>query len=126
MRLDWNSIDELIDCYSKMDNYDYDDIEEDSDEKEESLSSYGAEINMSYVSDADGYHLGVHMTDSEGLDISSEVEGDNLLSVLYAAMEEINTEMHKTTEQDERQKEIQQLRADIGNLQQRLDSLLNN
>lgn len=120
MRLDWESIDKLIDCYSKIDDYDYDDIEG------EVPASYGAEVNMSYVSDADGYHLGVHMTDSEGLDVSSEVEGDNLLSVLYAAMEEVNTEMHKTIKQDERQKEIQQLRADIGNLQQRLDNLLNN
>lgn len=124
MKLDWEEISRLVEQYE--DAY-YDELYLDEDDDELTTQApYGAEINMSYVTGEDGYHLGVHMTDSEGLDVSSEVEGDNLLSVLCAAMEEINTEMHKTIKQDERQKEIQQLRADIGNLQQRLDNLLNN
>ena len=121
MRIDWEKIDSLIEQYS--DSYDY---EEYCEDEEEAPVSYGAEINMSYVSNADGYRLGVHMTDSDGMDVSSEVEGDDLVSVLYAAMQEVYAEMDKANKQDERQKEIQQLRADIGNLQQRLDNLLNN
>lgn len=117
MRINWDEIDRLIEQYSE--DYDY------SEEKETPVS-YGAEINMSYVSNADGYRLGVHMTDSDGIDVSSEVEGDDLVSVLYAAMQEVYAEKDKVNKQDERQKEIQQLRADIGNLQQRLDNLLNN
>lgn len=124
MKLDWEEINRLVEqCEDAY----YDELYLDEDDDElMTQAPYGAEINMSYVTGEDGYHLGVHMTDSEGLDVSSEVEGDDLISVLYAAMQEIYSGMHNATQQSERDKEIQQLRADIGNIQQRLDNLLNN
>lgn len=93
---------------------------------------YGVTLNASYVyGDEDVHSLGIHITDSEGMDINTSVEGDDIDDVVYSALEELYEEITEfyqkdsTELEDEITRKVQELQADSGNLYQRLDALLN-
>lgn len=50
---------------------------------------YGVNFNASYVMNGDDIELGIHATDSDGVDVSTKVNGDNINDVVAAAMEDI-------------------------------------
>lgn len=99
------------------------------DEQEvKSIPHYGVNINASYVVDDDTCSLGIHVTDSEDMDINVEVEGDDFYNVVYSALSELYEDINnadKAPTEDPYEKELQEIKADLGNLQQRLNALLN-
>lgn len=101
---------------------------------EEVEGPYGITLNASYVFDGEDTHsLGVRITDSEDMDIHTSVEGDDIYSVVYSALEELYEELLTFNQENDAEREaeqaklaeVQRLQADLGNLQQRLDALLN-
>lgn len=115
-------------------NYDFVTIADATDEvfdeqEEDVIPHYGVNVNASYVLNDDTCSLGIHITDSEGKDADVMVEGDNFYDVIYAGLVELREEIadwdKEPAEEDSKEKEIQQLKADLGNIQQRLDALLN-
>lgn len=98
------------------------------EQAEESISHYGVNVNASYVVDGDTCSIGIHVTDSEDMDIDVAVEGDNFYNVVYSALSELYEGINnadKAPAEDPREKELQEIKADLGNLQQRLNALLN-
>lgn len=52
--------------------------------------SYGAEFNLAFTADENGeVTCGIHMKDSDGLDISREEKGDNELDVIAKAYKSV-------------------------------------
>lgn len=106
-----------------------DSTDEVSDEPEQkSIPHYGVNINASYVVDDDTCSLGIHITDSEDMDIDVVVEGDDFYNVVYSALSELYEDINNADEvpaEDPYEKELQDIKADLGNLQQRLNALLN-
>lgn len=94
-------------------------------------SEYGVDIHLSYVRSNEDLALGITMNDSDGLDVDVCVEGDDIYEMLNVALGEITEQMEAQEEEecgyeeDETLAEIQNLRADLGNIQARLDSLVN-
>lgn len=89
---------------------------------------YGAEINIGFVHDEEGIHLGIHITDSEGLDVNSEASGESIEDVVVTAVAEIVDEIDNAVvekEPEEDLDEIASIRMDLAALQARLDSYLN-
>lgn len=102
--------------------------------EDEIQEPYGITLNASYVYGDEATHsLGIRITDSEGMDVDTSVEGDDIYNVVYSALEELYEEITEFNEKNDAEQEaeiakqakIQELQADLGNLQQRLDALLN-
>lgn len=96
--------------------------------EQKSIPHYGVNVNASYVVDGDTCSIGIHVTDSEDMDIDVAVEGDDFYNVVYSALSELYEDISNADEvpaEDPYEKELQEIKADLGNLQQRLSALLN-
>lgn len=95
---------------------------------------YGITLNTSYVKNDDGVHAAAHIKSSDGLDIDTQVSGEDTREVLEALIDEITDGMIKeylgdgaeeeeTTEevsQDELMKYIDELERENRSLKSRL------
>lgn len=59
------------------------------------MASYGINFNAAYTMNADGKStLGVHITDSDGLDINKEKSGDNAVKVVTDLCNDITSDLN--------------------------------
>lgn len=97
---------------------------------------YGLTFNFSLAMDGEDISMGVHVTDSTGIDISSEVETDDMEEGFYALVEEtligiVNQKMAQEEETEENadkedlQEVINSLEADNALLEARVEDLQN-
>lgn len=66
--------------------------------------NYGAELNFSYVENEEGCHGGMHMTDSEGLDFSTEHSGKSITEIIQNLYKDALKELVKQRENKQPEK----------------------
>lgn len=90
--------------------------------------SYGLNLNVSLVNNEDGpVECGVHMSDTENLDISVEKSGDDIETVAWDVFDEFIDRLAKATENKEETQEeaIARLEKENADLKARMEQLLN-
>ena len=90
--------------------------------------SYGLNLNVSFVANEDGpVECGVHMKDTENLDISVEKSGDDVENVAWDVFDEFIDRLAKAAENKEETQEeaIARLEKENADLKARMEQLLN-
>lgn len=90
--------------------------------------SYGLNLNVSFVANEDGpVECGVHMKDTENIDISVEKSGDDVENVAWDVFDEFIDRLAKATENKEETQEeaIARLEKENADLKARMEQLLN-
>ena len=90
--------------------------------------SYGLNLNVSFVVNEDGsVECGLHMDDTENLDISIEKTGDEMEDVAWDVFDELIDQIAKATENKEETQEeaIARLEKENADLKARMEQLLN-
>ena len=89
--------------------------------------SYGLNLNVSLVvNEDDSAECGLHMKDTEGLDISVEKTGDGMEEVAWDVFDELIDQLAKATEDKEETQEeaIARLEKENADLKARMEQLL--
>ena len=89
--------------------------------------SYGLNLNVSFVANEDGpVECGVHMKDTENIDISVEKSGDDMENVAWDVFDEFIDRLAKATENKEETQEeaIARLEKENADLKARMEQLL--
>lgn len=90
--------------------------------------SYGLNLNVSLVvNEDDSAEFGLHMKDTEGLDLSIEKTGDGMEEVAWDVFDELIDQLAKATEDKEETQEeaIARLEKENADLKARMEQLLN-
>lgn len=90
--------------------------------------SYGLNLNVSLVvNENDSAECGLHMKDTEGLDLSIEKTGDGMEEVAWDVFDELIDQLAKATEDKEETQEeaIARLEKENADLKARMEQLLN-
>lgn len=90
--------------------------------------SYGLNLNVSLVvNEDDSAECGLHMKDTEGLDLSVEKTGDGMEEVAWDVFDELIDQLAKATEDKEETQEeaIARLEKENADLKARMEQLLN-
>lgn len=90
--------------------------------------SYGLNLNVSFVANEDdSAECGLHMKDTEGLDLSIEKTGDGMEEVAWDVFDELIDQLAKATEDKEETQEeaIARLEKENADLKARMEQLLN-
>ena len=86
--------------------------------------NYGVNFNASYVMNGDDIELGIHAKDSDGVEVSTKVNGDSIDDVLAAAMEDIiNGVQEQRDEKDDAADDVSRLKEQNARLQARVEQL---
>ncbi len=90
------------------------------------MASYGVTCNISYTNNDDVLELGVHLTDSEGLDVSTQAESDDVTSLIDSVCADLMAGIiEQSTDEPEEVDEIQRLKDENERLQAQIEQLQN-
>ncbi len=90
------------------------------------MASYGATCNISYTNNDNVLELGVHLTDSEGLDVSAQAESDDVTKLVDSVCADLMAGIvEQSTDEPDEVDEIQRLKDENERLRARIEQLQN-
>lgn len=90
------------------------------------MASYGVTCNISYTNNDDVMELGVHLTDSEGLDISAQSESEDVTKLVDSVCADLMAGIvEQSSDEPEEVDEIQRLKDENERLRARIEQLQN-
>ena len=90
------------------------------------MASYGVTCNISYTNNDDVMELGVHLTDSEGLDVSAQSESEDVTKLVDSVCADLMAGIvEQSSDEPEEVDEIQRLKDENERLRARIEQLQN-